>query len=78
MLSSALKNIETKLALLKESEPEPMPTPIKKGTICAGQHTDGEWYRVKIEGKEGEDYLVFFMEFGNVSVVWFSLPCLAG
>ena len=37
----------------------------QSGGVCAGQFNDGNWYRVRVEGAYGDDYRVFFLDYGN-------------
>jgi len=37
----------------------------RTGALVAGRFSDGNWYRVKIEGKTGDQYRAYFIDYGN-------------
>ena len=56
-----------------ESEP-PLPGSYnpRRGDTCAAKFSaDGQWYRAKVEKIEGAKITVFFMDYGNVSLLGF-------
>jgi staphylococcal nuclease domain-containing protein 1 len=40
------------------------------GTVCCARFTaDNEWYRARVRSKQGDDYTVFFIDYGNTDIV---------
>lgn len=62
-----LELIQQRLAEFAESVPEQTDDfEVKTGRLYAGQFTvDDAWYRVRVEGKMGDEYRAFFVDYGN-------------
>lgn len=54
---------------LSSNPPLPGSYTPRKGDLCASQFVDGSWYRAKIEAIKGKQVSVFYVDYGNVSVV---------
>jgi staphylococcal nuclease domain-containing protein 1 len=41
----------------------------KRGELCAAKFTDGQWYRARVEKMSGSKISVFYIDYGNRTVV---------
>lgn len=48
---------------------EPMEQPAKGQLIAAKYHVDDQWYRVRYEGRAGEEHKVLFVDYGNPELI---------
>jgi len=41
----------------------------KRGELCAAKYTDGQWYRARVEKVSGSKISVFYIDYGNRTIV---------